>query len=279
MRTRVRRSKTSYSCAGCKGEEQNQRSFKMHTNYAFKMQFPSSHPSKAYLFLNTILLLKLLVILMSDMIHFAGGSWDFTKMHTLAMSSSSSSAMFRSRLFLNGSSSSVTNQSQSQNGAYEGPYSSSQLGTSNQGRIGSGDSFSDTHQSNSANLLVLILNMQSASTRRLLGTTSHCFKIFWMSWRYLRRMSGTWMRRAVNEEEGGNNLQKSTSSQEASGRHTAKKVGILNWSQFSNVSMLLVIQSNLGSYFLGNSFTENGWLLIQISGKSQEEYCIYPNNS
>ena len=64
-----------------------------------------------------------------------GGSWDFTKMHTLAMSSSSSSAMFRSRLFMNGSSSSVTNQSQSKNRAYEGPYSSSQVGTSNQGRI------------------------------------------------------------------------------------------------------------------------------------------------
>ena len=87
------------------------------------------------------------------------------------------------------------------------------------------------------------------------------------------------MRRAVNKEEGENDLQKSTSSQEASGWHTAKKVGTLNWSQFSNVSMLLAIQSNLGSYFLGNSFTENGWLLIQISGKSLEEYCIYPNNS
>jgi len=44
----------------------------MHTNYTFKMQSPPSHPRKAYLFLNTILLLKLLVILMSVTIHFAG---------------------------------------------------------------------------------------------------------------------------------------------------------------------------------------------------------------
>ena len=243
------------------------------------MQSPSSHPRKAYLFLNAILLLKLLVILTSVMIHFARGSWDFTKMHMLVMSSSSSSAMFRSRLFLNGPSNSVTNQSPLQNEAYEGPYSSSQVGASDQGRIGSGGSFSDTHQLNSANLLVLILNVQSASTGRQLETISHCSKRFWISWRYLGRMSGTWMRRAVNEEEGANNPQKSTSSQEASSRHTTKRAEISNWLQSSNVSMLLAIQSNLGSYFLGNSFTENGWLLIQISGKSQEEYCTYLNNS
>ena len=43
----------------------------MHTNYAFKMQSPSLHPRKAYLFLNAILLLKLLVILTSVTINFA----------------------------------------------------------------------------------------------------------------------------------------------------------------------------------------------------------------
>jgi hypothetical protein len=219
-RTQAHCSKISYSCAGCEGEEQNQKSFKMHTNYAFKMQSPSSCPRKTYLFLNTILLLKLLVILMSVTIHFAGGSWDFTKMHALVTSSSSSSAMFRSRLFLNGPSNSVMNQSPLQNEAYEGPYSSSQVGASDQGRIGSGDSFSDTCQLSLENLLVFILNVQSASTGRWLETTSHCSKRFWISWRYLGRMSGTWMRRAVNEEEGTNDPQKSTSSQEASSWHT-----------------------------------------------------------
>jgi hypothetical protein len=45
----------------------NQRSFKMHTDYGFEKPFPSSHPRKTYLFLTAILLLRLLVILMSDM--------------------------------------------------------------------------------------------------------------------------------------------------------------------------------------------------------------------
>jgi hypothetical protein len=145
------------------------------------------------------------------MAHFIRGFWGFTKMHALAMISSSSSAMFRSGLLLNGSSSSVMNQSLLQNRAYKGPYNSSQVGTSDQGRIGSEDSFSDTHQLNLANLLVLILNMQSALNGRQLETTSCCSKRFWMSCKYLGRMSGTWMRKAANEEVR-NNLQKSTSS-------------------------------------------------------------------
>jgi len=61
MCTQAHCSKILYSCAGCKGEEQNQKSFKMHTNYAFKMQSPSLHPRKAYLFLNAMAFLQVMV--------------------------------------------------------------------------------------------------------------------------------------------------------------------------------------------------------------------------
>jgi len=167
-------------------------------------------------------------------------------------------------------SNSVMNRSPSPNKAYRGQYSSSPVVVSKQGRTGSRGSLSNILPLNLQSPVAWTWSVQNASTRNQFEITSPYSKRSSTSWRYLGKMSGIWMRKVVSMKGDRKDLQKSTSFPEINDLHTGKRVEILSLSQLLSVSMLLVIQSNLGSSFLGSSITENGWLLTQKFRKSQK---------
>ena len=261
------------NCAAWEGEGAIPRNLKMRTKHACKKPSPSSTTrqlGQICILMIIILFLRSLVILTSVTTPFGEGSNDLTRMHTWPTNHNNSSATFRNVLSLSGSSNSVTNQSPSPNEAYGGQYSSSPVVMSKQGRTGSRGSLSDILPLNLQSPVAWTRSVQSASIGNQFEITSPYSKRSLTSWRYLGKMSGIWMRKVVSVEGDGKDLQKSTSFPKINDLHTGKRVEILSLSQLLSVSMPLVIQSNLGSSFLGSSITENGWLLTQKFRKLQK---------
>ena len=200
--------------------------------------------------------------------HFETGSRDYIRMHARPMSANKASASYRNVLSLNGSTSSVTKVYLSANGHCERRSRTSQVVASGQASSGLLGSLLDTQALNLGSPQVLIQNVPSVSIKQPSQITLSFFKRFYMTLISLGRMSGTWMRRVVSEEEGGRPQLRSTSCREINDHAIANEAGIWSLLQSLSVSMRREIPLSQGSCSLESSFTKDGWKSILKSSES-----------
>lgn len=212
---------------------------------------------------------KLLSNLKFPILHCETGSRDYIRMHARPTSTNKALASYRNVLSLNGSMSSVTKVYLSANGHCERRSRTSQVVASSQASSGLLGSLLDTQALNLGSPQALIRNAPNVSIARPSQITSSFLKRFFVTLISLGRMSGTWMRRVVSEEEEGRPQLKSTSCREINDHAIANEAGIWSLLQSLSVSMHQEIPLNRGSCSLESSFTEDGWKLIPKSSKSK----------
>ena len=197
--------------------------------------------------------------------HCETGLMDYTRVHAEPTSPNKASALYRNVLSSNGSMNSVIRAYLSANGRCERRSRTSQVVASSQASSGLPGSLLDTQVLSLENPQALIQNVPNVSITQQSPITSNFLKRFFKTLIFLGRMSGTWMRRVVNVEEGGKSQLKSISCREINDHVTANEAGTWSSSQLSSVSMRQPAGDAIkpGFVFPGKQF-HKGWLEVDL---------------